>query len=67
MENKNKNKRILRFIPIVVLLLFYLTTFVTAIEVALAQNDLSYMILSFTVTLPFFIPIIIAIIFLIKK
>jgi len=67
MENENKTRKIIKFIPVVVLILFYLTTFSTAIEVARAQNDISYMILSFTVTLPFFIPIILAIIFLIKK
>ncbi len=67
MENNYKSRKKIRFIPIIVLILFYLNTFSSALEVAQAQNDVSYMILAFTVTLPFFIPIIIAAFFLIKK
>ncbi len=64
---KNNNRKKIRFIPIIVLILFYLTVLLDALGVAQAQNDISYMILAFTVTLPFFIPIIIAAILLIKK
>ena len=67
MENNNNTRKKIRFLPIIVLILFYLNTFSSALEVAQAQNDISYMILAFTVTLPFFVPIIIAAIFLIKK
>ncbi len=67
MENNNTNRKKIRFLPIIVLILFYLNTFSSALEVAQAQNDISYIILAFTVTLPFFVPIIIAAIFLIKK
>jgi len=67
MENNNNNRKKIRFLPIIVLILFYLNTFSSALEVAQAQNDISYMILAFTITLPFFIPIIIAAIFLIKR
>jgi len=67
MENNNNKRKKIRFLPIIVLILFYLNTFSSALEVAQAQNDISYMILAFTVTLPFFVPIIIAAIFLIKK
>ena len=66
MENNNNRKKN-RFVPIIVLIIFYLNVFTDALGVAQAQNDISYIILAFTVTLPFFIPIIIATIFLIKK
>lgn len=67
MENNNNTRKKIRFLPIIVLILFYLNTFSSALEVAQAQNDISYMILAFTVTLPFFVPIIIAAIFLLKR
>lgn len=66
MENRNNRKKV-RFIPIIVLIIFYLNIFTDALGVAKAQNDISYIILAFTVTLPYLIPIIIATIFLIKK
>ena len=61
------NRKKARFIPIIVLILFFLNSFVAALEVAQAQNDMSYIILSFTVTLPFFIPLIKATVILIKR
>ena len=67
MENNNNTRKKIRFLPIIVLILFYLNTFSSALEVAQAQNDISYMILAFTVTLPFFVTIIIAEIFLLKR
>lgn len=63
MKVKMNNK----YIPVIVLIIFYLNVLRSAFEVAIAENNISYIILGITAPLPFLIAIIIALIKLIKK
>ncbi len=63
MKMKLNNK----YIPIIVLILFYLNVLRSAVDVAIAENNISYIILGITAPLPFLIAIVIALIKLIKK
>jgi hypothetical protein len=56
-----------KYIPIIVLLIFYLNILRSAFDVALAENNISYIILGITAPLPLLIGIVIALIKLIKK
>jgi len=56
-----------KYIPIIVLLIFYLNILRSAVDLALAENNISYIILGITAPLPLFIGIVIALIKLIKK
>ena len=56
-----------KYIPIVILIIFYLNVLRSAVDVAIAQNNISFIILGITAPLPFLIAIIIAFIKLIKK
>lgn len=60
-----KNK--IKYIPVIVLVVFYLNTLRSAFDVAIAENNFSYIILGITAPLPFLIAIVIALIKLIKK
>ena len=56
-----------KYIPIIILVLFYLNVLRSAVNLALAENNLSYIILGITAPLPFLVGIIFALIKLIKK
>jgi hypothetical protein len=56
-----------KYIPIIVLLIFYLNILRSAVDLALAENNISYIILGITAPLPLLIGIVIALIKLIKK
>ena len=56
-----------KYIPIIILALFYLNVLRSAVSLALAENNLSYIILGITAPLPFLVGIILALIKLIKK
>ena len=56
-----------KYIPVIVLILFYLNGLRSAIDVATAENNISFIILVITAPLPFLIAIVIALIKLIKK
>ncbi len=56
-----------KYIPIVILIIFYLNVLRSAVDVAIAQNNISFIILGITAPIPFLIAIFIAFIKLIKK
>ena len=56
-----------KYIPIIVLFLFYLNILRSAVDLALAQNNFSYIILGVTAPLPFLIGIILALVKLMIK
>jgi hypothetical protein len=56
-----------KYIPVIILIIFYLNVLRSALDVATAENNISYVILGITAPLPFLIAIIIALIKLIKK
>jgi hypothetical protein len=56
-----------KYIPVVILILFYLNILRSAFNVAIAENNFSYIILGILAPLPFLISIVIALIKLIKK
>ena len=56
-----------KYIPVIVLILFYLNGMRSAVDVATAENNISFIILGITAPLPFLIAIVIALIKLIKK
>jgi len=60
---KNKYK----FLPLIALLLFYLMELMQAINVSIVQNEMSYIILAFTVPLPLLIGAIVAFIKLLRE
>ena len=56
-----------KYIPVVILILFYLNILRNAFDVAFAENNASFIILGILAPLPFLISIVIALIKLIKK
>jgi len=56
-----------KYIPVVILILFYLNILRSAINVTIAENNFSYINLGILAPLPFLIGIVIALIKLIKK
>jgi len=64
---RETQKKRYRFMPIVALILTYLLGLNYAFSVISAQNDISYLILAGTVTLPYLIGIVIATLKLLKK
>ncbi len=56
-----------KYIPVVILILFYLNILRSAFNVTIAENNFSYIILGILAPLPFLIGIVIALIKLIKK
>ncbi|MFX0071564.1 MAG: hypothetical protein ACFFAO_10785 [Candidatus Hermodarchaeota archaeon] len=56
-----------RYLPIIVLILFYLSVLNSAFKVATAENNISFIILGLIAPLPFLIAIAIALIKLVKN
>ena len=56
-----------KYIPILVIVAFYLSVLRFSIYVAIAQNDFSFIILGLTAPLPLLIAIVVAFLKLIKK
>ena len=56
-----------KYIPIIILILFYLSILRNAFDVAFAENNASFIILGILAPFPFLVGIIIALIKLIKK
>ena len=56
-----------KYIPTVILIVFYLNVLRSAVNVTIAQNNISFIILGIFAPLPFLIAIFIALIKLIKK
>ena len=61
MNNKTK------YVPIIVVLLFYLMELSYGFQVAIAQNDISYIILALTAPLPLLLGIIFSVLILARK
>jgi len=67
MKREMKMKINEKYIPVIVLLIIYLNVLRSAVDIAIAENNIAYIILGFTAPLPFIIATMIALIKLIKK
>lgn len=67
MKRERKMKINEKYIPVIILIIFYLNVLRSAVDIAIAENNISYIILGITAPLPFLIAIVIALIKLIKK
>ena len=63
MKMKINNK----YLPVIVLILFYLSVLRSAINLAIVENNIAFIILGLAAPIPFLIAIIIALIKLVKK